>query len=51
MNAQIKKAAEFLADQAGRMAFGEVSVKVIVHNGIITRTERTITEKIQTDEK
>lgn len=49
MDAQIKSAASYLADQAGRLIYGEVSIKLIIHNGKISRLERQVVEKIQTD--
>ncbi len=38
-------AAAWLTEQVERVAFGEVAVKLIVHDGKIARVERTVTEK------
>lgn len=42
---EIDAAAAWLRDQLARVAFGEVGVKLIVHDGKVSRIERTIVEK------
>ena len=41
----IAKAAAWMAQQVERVAFGEIAVKLIVHDGKVSRIERTVTEK------
>ena len=47
MDLQIKKAAEWLQEQINRYPFGEIGIRLIVHDGQIRRIEKTIIEKEQ----
>ena len=44
---KIQAAVDFLRQESTRLSFGEVTVKVIIHNGDVKRIERTICEKEQ----
>lgn len=47
LDREIHTAAAWLREQAQRMAFGELAVRLILHGGVVTRIERTVTAKLQ----
>jgi hypothetical protein len=47
VNLQLTKAAAWLNEKAASVKYGELSVKVIIHEGVVKRVERTQTEKFQ----
>jgi hypothetical protein len=45
MKPEIAAAASWLAEQVERVAFGEVTVTLVLHGGKVSRIERSVTEK------
>ncbi len=44
---EIQAAAAWLREQGQVLGYGELNVKLILHGGAVTRTERTVTSKLQ----
>lgn len=47
MSLQLSKAVCWLGEKSQSMKYGELVIKVIIHEGEVTRVERTCTEKLQ----
>jgi len=44
---EVQKAAEFLECEIRRNPYSEVAIRLVVHDGSVKRTERTVVEKEQ----
>lgn len=47
---EINDAAAWLDAQIGQMKYGEVSVKAVIHDGVVKYVERQIVEKTKSEQ-
>jgi hypothetical protein len=47
LDREIADATEWISCQLGRVQFGDVGVKLVIHAGRVVRVEKTVTEKEQ----